>query len=266
MQFCLIGFLACILRGAETSAISPLNSISYRNICASFRGPRDRIRRSANLLRMSGSGEPATRPHIDDTGCRHHVIFPDPSEGTNLALIMVNYKLQKKLLELVWPTAAVRICADGAINRLYHLFETDEERRRYIPEYVRGDCDSLEAGIREYYLGKGTKIVYDSNQDTTDLEKCIDLLQTLPLQIAQAIVFPYRPFRLSLSALIDLASPTSNRLAPPRHLWAPAKSIRARPGPAPAVVLTSFDAPTLPPTRACSPSLPPPPAPPRPGR
>jgi hypothetical protein len=184
MQFCLLGFLACILRGAETSQISPLTSISYRNICL-FRGPRYRVHRSSSVLRMSGSGEPATRPHIDDTGCRHHVIFPEPSEGLNLALIMVNYKLPKKLLELIWPTAAVRICADGAINRLYNTFETDEERRRYIPEYVRGDFDSLEAGIREYYVGKGTKIVYDSNQDTTDLEKCIDLLETLPMQISQ---------------------------------------------------------------------------------
>ncbi len=98
---------------------------------------------------------------------------------------MVNYKLPKKLLELVWARSKVRICADGAINRLYYTFDTEEERKQYIPEYVRGDCDSLEAGVREYYASKGTKIVFDSNQDTTDLEKCIDLLESLPLQVSQ---------------------------------------------------------------------------------
>ena len=216
MQFCLLGFLACLLQGAEGSEISL--SISSRKSCSAIRGPRERIRRGSALLRMSGSGEPGTFPHVDETGCRHHVIFPDPSAGCNLALVMVNYKLPKKLLELAWARAAVRICADGALNRLYYSFDTDEERRQYVPEYVRGDCDSLEAGVREYYASKGTKIVYDANQDTTDLEKCIDLLETLPLRISQARGIPPSP----------TPDPQIQQYAP-WHMWRGACPMNSKP-------------------------------------
>lgn len=59
-------------------------------------------------------------------------------EGS-FALVLVNYKLQKPLLERLWYNATVRVCADGAINRLYRLFGDDEETRsKFIPEYIRG--------------------------------------------------------------------------------------------------------------------------------
>ena len=91
--------------------------------------------------------------------------------------MLVNYELPRALLERVWFNATLRVCADGAINRLYETFDSDEERARFIPEYVRGDLDSVEDKVMEYYKQHGTIIIKDNDQDTTDLEKCILLIQ-----------------------------------------------------------------------------------------
>jgi thiamine pyrophosphokinase len=97
--------------------------------------------------------------------------------GPALALILVNYELPRALMERLWVNATLRVCADGAINRLHDLFATDEERARFIPEYVRGDLDSVEEKVIDYYRRHGSIIIKDSDQDTTDLEKCILLIQ-----------------------------------------------------------------------------------------
>ena len=97
--------------------------------------------------------------------------------GPALALILVNYELPRALMERLWFNATLRVCADGAINRLYDTFASDEERARFIPEYVRGDLDSVEEAVIDYYRQHGSIIIKDTDQDTTDLEKCILLIQ-----------------------------------------------------------------------------------------
>ena len=113
-----------------------------------------------------------------------HDIHGDLQAAANgPALIMVNYELPRALMERLWFNASVRVCAVGAINRLYSTFDTDEERARFIPEFVRGDLDSVEDAIIEYYRGHGTRIVKDHDQDTTDLEKCILLIQQFKVKV-----------------------------------------------------------------------------------
>ena len=55
-------------------------------------------------------------------------------------------------MERLWFNATLRVCADGAINRLYSTFDSDAERARFIPEYVRGDLDSVEDKV-QHMLG-----------------------------------------------------------------------------------------------------------------
>jgi len=135
------------------------------------------------------------RPHVDEKGCMHHVIEEalgarerGASDEPGPALVLVNYKLPRELLKTIWKRASIKICADGALNRLYYAFETDEERELYIPDYVRGDLDSVEGDIRNYYIAKGTQVVKYIDEDTTDLEKCLDLLKSLKLSFSQVIV------------------------------------------------------------------------------
>lgn len=117
--------------------------------------------------------------------CPPHQVSTD--EGP--ALILVNYELPRSLMERLWFNATLRVCADGAINRLYAAFDTDEDRARFIPEYVRGDLDSVEDKVIEYYQKHGTKIIKDNDQDTTDLEKCISLIkQNTSLDAREVVV------------------------------------------------------------------------------
>ena len=38
---------------------------------------------------------------------------------------------------------------------------------------IIGDFDSIRPEVRKYYEGKGTKVFYNKDQDTSDLEKCV---------------------------------------------------------------------------------------------
>jgi thiamine pyrophosphokinase len=90
----------------------------------------------------------------------------------------------------------IRICADGAANRLYDKLPP-EERIHHIPDCIKGDLDSLRPDVREvgaewravgenlriipfafaltqYYESHGTCVLKDSNQDNHDFVKCME--------------------------------------------------------------------------------------------
>ncbi|KAJ1495364.1 thiamine pyrophosphokinase [Baffinella frigidus] len=72
--------------------------------------------------------------------------------------------------------------------RLYSTFDHKPTRARYIPEYIRGDLDSVQAHVSDYYVSRGTTIVKDTDQDTTDLEKCMELLRETNQLTRQVVV------------------------------------------------------------------------------
>ena len=58
------------------------------------------------------------------------------------------------------------------------------------------DLDSVDDKVKDYYVEKGTKIVHDTDQDTTDLEKCMDLVNSLGYPMLQVSAFPAPPSTL----------------------------------------------------------------------
>lgn len=50
---------------------------------------------------------------------------------------------------------------------------------QYKPDLIKGDLDSLRPDVRESYASQGVEIVYDADQDSTDLMKCVAALQAL---------------------------------------------------------------------------------------
>ncbi|EEE63458.1 hypothetical protein OsJ_18271 [Oryza sativa Japonica Group] len=96
------------------------------------------------------------------------------------ALLVLNQRLPRFAPRL-WDRAQVRVCADGGANRVFdgmpELFpgqDPDEVRRRYKPDVIKGDLDSVRPEVKEYYSNMGTQIVDESHdQDTTDLHKCV---------------------------------------------------------------------------------------------
>lgn len=49
------------------------------------------------------------------------------------------------------------------------------ERGRLIPDFIRGDFDSIRDDVRSHYATR-TSVVHEKCQDTTDFEKCLQYL------------------------------------------------------------------------------------------
>ena len=59
------------------------------------------------------------------------------------------------------------ICADGGANNLFKL--------NIIPKFIIGDLDSISPDVLDYYSSK-TKVIKVKDQNSTDIEKCLNKL------------------------------------------------------------------------------------------
>ncbi|KAM9972312.1 hypothetical protein ACTFIW_007371 [Dictyostelium discoideum] len=125
---------------------------------------------SSSLSDDESGGSSSSTPQSSNTP-RKQFSFDD-----HCALILANQKLPKKLVDYFWDKCSVRICADGGANRLYSLGTKINQSSRWIPDYIKGDLDSLHEGVSDFFSKKGSSIVLDSSQDTSDLQKCFELI------------------------------------------------------------------------------------------
>ncbi|EIN03724.1 Thiamin pyrophosphokinase [Punctularia strigosozonata HHB-11173 SS5] len=95
------------------------------------------------------------------------------------ALVVLNQPFSIGLLDRLWSSAQWRCCADGGANRLHDLLlrSAPAARRRYIPDLVKGDFDSLRDDVKAYYTSQGASVVHDEDQYSTDLMKCVHALE-----------------------------------------------------------------------------------------
>ncbi|KAF9150089.1 hypothetical protein BG015_008093 [Linnemannia schmuckeri] len=95
------------------------------------------------------------------------------------ALIILNQPIliHRTLFNNVWQNATYRFCADGGANRLYDLLKTDEERAKFLPDYIRGDLDSLRDSVKDYYESQGVPVECVGDQYSTDFMKCVELVR-----------------------------------------------------------------------------------------
>ncbi|OCF77448.1 thiamine pyrophosphokinase [Kwoniella mangroviensis CBS 8886] len=85
------------------------------------------------------------------------------------ALIVVNQPIRSDLLEKAWKSAKIKLCADGGANRLYDI----DSEKKYLPDIVKGDFDSIRDDIRDYYTSRDVRVIQDKDEYSTDLMKCI---------------------------------------------------------------------------------------------
>ncbi|KAI9227918.1 MAG: thiamine pyrophosphokinase [Piptocephalis tieghemiana] len=105
---------------------------------------------------------------------------PEEEEEESWALLILNQPLFLSLetFTTLWNKARWRIVADGGANMLYdHL--GSELRGHYIPEAIRGDLDSARPEVLDYYASQGCKISRSDDQDTTDFQKSIQLIEQM---------------------------------------------------------------------------------------
>jgi len=114
-------------------------------------------------------------------------LLSTPNSGKrrrSYALIILNYDVPRFTAAL-WDRAQLRLCADGGANRLYDAmpsFFPEEDpllvRKRYKPDVIKGDLDSIRPEVREFYDNLGSTILDESHdQDTTDLHKCVGFVR-----------------------------------------------------------------------------------------
>lgn len=81
-----------------------------------------------------------------------------------------------KMFEHLWSSSQIKICADGGANHLYEATRSSSASHKYIPSFIKGDCDSIREDVMEYYKKNGTEVHVDKSQDTNDMDKCLQLV------------------------------------------------------------------------------------------
>ncbi|KAG2355044.1 thiamine pyrophosphokinase [Suillus spraguei] len=110
--------------------------------------------------------------------------FLDPRASKDLsisrALIILNQPFSAELLKTLWAASEWHACADGGANRLHDVLGASGDpnlRSSFLPDMVKGDLDSLRDDVRSYYTSLNVPVIHDSDQNSTDLMKCVQALE-----------------------------------------------------------------------------------------
>nr|GMD68941.1 thiamine pyrophosphokinase 1 isoform X1 [Ipomoea batatas] len=83
----------------------------------------------------------------------------DNGPALTYALVVLNQSLPR-FTPLLWKAAQLHVCADGGANRVYdelpHVFpheDASDVRKRYKPDVIKGDMDSIRSEVRDFYTG-----------------------------------------------------------------------------------------------------------------
>lgn len=115
--------------------------------------------------------------HIIDILSRGFKQDENLSTRTPTTLLILNQDIDiGKLFIKLWDNSCLRVCADGAANRVYDFFQDEEERQRYVPDYIIGDLDSIDKNVLDYYKSLKVKIIKQTTQYSTDFTKCVNLI------------------------------------------------------------------------------------------
>ncbi|KAI5964094.1 THI80 [Candida pseudojiufengensis] len=105
-------------------------------------------------------------------------------------LLILNQKFTIDL-NSIWNHCELVVCADGGANRLYNYFKDEQLRSKYIPNYIVGDFDSISEEVKDYYEKKGTKIIPQRTQYSTDFQKAVKCIQLHYLLKQENTNWPY---------------------------------------------------------------------------
>ena len=115
----------------------------------------------------------------------------------NLALVILNMEQRcSSVAQLgaaarfshLWRESSLRLCADGAANRLHDNLDEDL-RAQMLPDLITGDLDSLRGDVATFYSDRGVNILGEADQDTHDFEKCLRWLERK--QVAEPSARPF---------------------------------------------------------------------------
>ncbi|KAG0671701.1 hypothetical protein C6P45_005307 [Maudiozyma exigua] len=102
-------------------------------------------------------------------------LFTKQSSHDTLLILNQRITLPFVLFQELWETKPIRICADGAANRLYEylILNGEDNITKYVPDYIVGDLDSIKDDIVDFYLKMKVVILKQNTQYATDFKKCL---------------------------------------------------------------------------------------------
>jgi len=112
----------------------------------------------------------------------HTTAFLSAPTPLNLALVVLNVDHRSRehaaaaRFNHLWRQSSVRLCADGAANRLYDSLD-ESARAIMLPDLIIGDLDSLRIDVSDFYASCGVTIEAVADQDSHDFEKCLRWLE-----------------------------------------------------------------------------------------
>ncbi|KAL6927883.1 hypothetical protein ACO0SA_004506 [Hanseniaspora valbyensis] len=121
-----------------------------------------------------------------------NTIFHKPADDeTYQGLLILNQDItiNYKVFEKIWNSSKIKICGDGGIQRLYkYTVKNKDIKQEFIPDYLIGDFDSLELEIKEYYYKKGTIVIKQETQLSSDLSKAISVYKLSFINVLDKII------------------------------------------------------------------------------
>lgn len=124
---------------------------------------------------------PDVGPHRHAHETRYHnTAFLTQATSLKIALIVLNVDRHQDSsavrFERLWEHASLRVCADGAANRLFDSLN-EGSRDKMLPDVISGDLDSIRGDVADYYERVGVQLAKKSEQDTNDFEKCLQWIE-----------------------------------------------------------------------------------------
>ncbi|KAF0690430.1 Aste57867_18162 [Aphanomyces stellatus] len=96
-----------------------------------------------------------------------------------LALIVINGIGLVSSFDTLWNKAKITVCADGGANKLFDYIHKEKVPKNFVPQYIKGDLDSIRPDVAAYFQQHGAQVIKDPDQDSNDLDKCLSLLRNL---------------------------------------------------------------------------------------
>jgi len=182
----------------EESSIEAPSALSNA-VSSVFGLPRPSVKSASNF--SSNSTAPAVQEHCQGflTARWGESVVNQPtlngdnqSAGKDIyALVILNTNCCGDSFERLWSLSTFRICADGGANRLYDMVvklarkrgENPKELvRKYVPDVIKGDLDSLRPDVGSFYQSLGTRIIRDRDQSCNDFYKALSELRSMQLE------------------------------------------------------------------------------------
>ena len=136
-------------------------------------------RRGAGFRSQSRPMLPKAQSSLSSATYHHSTSFLSRVTPLNIALVILNVECgdsKGTRFEHLWQQSSVKLCADGAANRLHDRLE-EPQRSSMLPDIITGDLDSLRGDVSSFYAARGVVITGVSEQESNDFEKCLRWLQ-----------------------------------------------------------------------------------------